>query len=436
MDTVSSILRHIAVFIITATILILLYLLVALIPRAKIQNNMEESAKYLQKIGAAFPRTTVGINCSRADYYADAVLLNVAYYLDQEHPAESISWARFYSEDAHDWNGMVTDYLPVAVEKQPDANQQYLRYWHGSLTIVRPLLISFNLDEIYRILGVVLWTMLGSIIVLLIRKRFVKEAVAFALSMIGVSVWYVPVCLEYLWMFLLMTSTSLIAIILALKKQYYRMPGIFLSIGMVAAFLDFFTTETITLLIPLMFMFMIWHKQKGGSPDWGVALKSAALWGIGYVAMWTAKWGFAAIALKTNVMPYVQSSIAEHLGVMDRTPLQLLWMRSIRRNISNLFTFNYGIIGAILTLLLFFCLVFLPICFNRISLKEKIQKKWVLFYLMIAAIPFLRFVVIPEHSAVHAWFTYRALAASIMAFILLFYELVDFNFKRNYLGEK
>ena len=206
--------------------LISLFLLVALIPRAKLQSNMEESAKYLQQKGAAFPFTTIGINCSKADYYADAVLLNVAYYLDEKHPAESISWARFYSEDAHDWTGMVTDYLPVAVEKQPDANQQYLRYWHGSLTIVRPLLISFNLGEIYRILGVVLWTMLGSIIVLLIRKRFVKEAVAFALSMIGVSVWYVPVCLEYLWMFLLMTSTSLIAIILALKKKYYRMPGI------------------------------------------------------------------------------------------------------------------------------------------------------------------------------------------------------------------
>ncbi len=436
MSTVKSILRYIVISIIIATLLISLFMLTALLPREKIQANMEKSANYLQEKGAAFPFTVLGINCSRADYYADAVLLNVAYYLDSEHPAESVSWAHFYSEDAFNWNGMVKDYFPTAVEKQPVPNQQYLRYWHGSLIVVKPLLIWLSISGIYRLLGAVLWILLGSIIVILIRKGFGKEAVAFILAMIAVSVWFVPVCLEYIWMFLVMTVTSLIVIHLSLKQQYRRMPGIFLCVGMLAAFLDFFTTETITLLIPLMFMYMIRHRQREGSPEWIPAIKCAVLWGIGYVGMWVTKWISAAAVLKRDVMPYVQNSITEHLGTAEGLPLQELWLKSIRRNIYNLSTLNYGMIGAILTLVFFFCMVFLPIYFNKITLKKQIQKKWVLLYLVIGTIPFLRFVVISEHSAVHGWFTYRALAASIMAVILAFYELVDFNFKQKHKGGK
>ena len=436
MSTVKSVLRYLAVFIATAAVLTALFVLVTFIPRETIQANMEASAHYLQEKGAAFPFTVPGFNCSRADYYADAVLLNAAYYLDPDHPAESISWARYYSEDAFDWNSMVTDYFPDAVEKQPEPNQQYLRYWHGSLVIVRPLLIWFSISGIYKLLGAVLWILLGSIVILLFRKGFGKEAVAFMLAMIAVSVWFVPVCLEYIWMFLVMEVTALIVIRLSLKQQYQRMPVIFLCVGMAAAFFDFFTTETITLLIPLMFMFMILHRQREGSPDWLAAVKCAVLWGIGYVGMWVTKWAFATAILKRDVMPFVQNSIVEHLGTADRLSLPELWLKSIQRNIYNLATLSYGMTGAVLTLLAFFCFVFLPVCFNRMTLKKQIQKEWCLLYLAAGLIPFLRFVVISEHSAVHAWFTYRALAASMMALILAFYELVDLNFKRKQTGEK
>ena len=117
MNKIRPILRYITIFIITAVLLICMFLAVARIPRERIQVKMEESAKYLQEKGAAFPLTTPGIDCGRADYYADAVLLNTAYYLDPEHPAESVSWAHFFSEDKYDWDGMVRDYLPAAVRE-------------------------------------------------------------------------------------------------------------------------------------------------------------------------------------------------------------------------------------------------------------------------------------------------------------------------------
>ena len=83
MGTLKLFLRYIAIFIITAAVLISSLLLVSLIPREKIQKNMEKSAAYLQQKGAAFPFTVIGVGCSHADYYADAVLLNVAFYFER-----------------------------------------------------------------------------------------------------------------------------------------------------------------------------------------------------------------------------------------------------------------------------------------------------------------------------------------------------------------
>ena len=146
--------------------------------------------------------------------------------------------------------------------------------------------------------------------------------------------------------------------------------------------------------------------------------------------MWITKWAFAAFVLKRNIAPYLQDNITFHLGLSNRLSMRFSWWTSIRLNVRNLLTFNYGILGTILTLLLFVCLVFLPILLGRTTLKRKIQTQWMILYLIIGMVPYLRYVVLSPHSIEHAWFTYRAQAASIMALILAFYELVDINFKQ------
>lgn len=116
--------------------------------------------------------------------------------------------------------------------------------------------------------------------------------------------------------------------------------------------------------------------------------------------------------------PFLTGAVAEE---HPKESIQSLWLElwNTRRHYDSL---------VLLWICLFACIP------EPDDIKKHIQKKWLLLYLIIGMVPFLRFVVISEHSAVHAWFTYRALAASVMAFILLFYELVDFNFKRKYVG--
>ena len=90
-----------------------------------------------------------------------------------------------------------------------------------------------------------------------------------------------------------------------------------------------------------MFVLVIQHRKKSGTPDWDFAAKSIVLWGIGYMGMWMTKWAFAAVVLRRNIMPYVHDSITLHLGLSDQLSLPQLWRKSLWMNVEKLLTFNY-----------------------------------------------------------------------------------------------
>lgn len=416
--------QYAVVFIVTAFILIAALVGVAKIPRESIYKNVEKSALYLQKKQGAFPITTLGLLCSSADYYADGVLLCIAYNLDPSRPAESVAWSRFYTKDRYDYNGFVKKYFPASVLKHLPANQQYLRYWHGSIAIVRPLLLLWDLTGMLHFLTAVLIALMIWLSLLLTRNGMKGEAIAFGVSMAAVSIWFVPLCLEYIWMFLCMTGASILIIKLSLRDQYKHFGRIFLVIGMIAVFLDFFTTETITLLIPLLFAMRIRNRREIRDGNWKLCLSCSVLWGIGYVGMWVMKWIFASAVLGMNVMPYVNSSISEHLGVDGRMSMPVLWVLSITRCFNKLFPFSYKLPGKITMILLIIVFIVYPVYTNRVELRTQIRKDMVKLYLTLGMIPFVRFLVISFHTYEHSWFVYRALAATVLALCFTIMEIV------------
>ena len=67
--------------------------------------------------------------------------------------------------------------LAEAVKTDPPANMEYLRYWHGSLMIIRPLLAILNIEQIYIFNSIVLLALLALLVVLLVKNGFKTEAV-------------------------------------------------------------------------------------------------------------------------------------------------------------------------------------------------------------------------------------------------------------------
>lgn len=414
--------KYILIFIITVFILTGSLIAVAKIPREAIQDNMLESAEYL----ASRPSRNFLINSIYAAYtdqLADSILLNITYNFDNQDPLHSIIWAKLSGYD-YEYSGQ---YLFESVRDGVTAEHEYLRYWHGSAVFVRLLHLIFNLHQIYLFHAMFIAALLILLVFILLRSSYIKEAVGVLISMISVSIWTVPFCLEYTWVFLTMLLASIIAVEMVIhgKEQWYG--AFFLITGMVTVYLDFLTTETLTLCIPLLLILSIRNRcEKAIRNQWLLTIKASLLWLIGYGGMWAMKWVISSAVLHQDVMQYVTGHISERHG---SNPFELsaeFVVQLLHRNVFRLFPFDYGIVGAAI-FFVFILMVIVLVYKRKVQLRESINGRMIALYSVIATVPFIRFLVMNNHSYGHSTFTYRALATTVLAICFILGELVEWS---------
>ena len=297
---------------------------------------------------------------------------------------------------------------------------------------MRVLHVFWNIRQIYIFHFILMAALLLILLIQLIRQKYYGEAISVILAMIVVSVWYVPLCLEYTYTFLCMLTASIIAVHLAIRRKYQRFSLFFLAVGMVTVYFDFLTTETLTLLVPLLLALRIRQRQdyQSGKIEWILAFRCCISWLVGFACMWVMKWVSASIVLGQNVMPYVNDHISERLdGYVGLSTGEYI-AQTIIRNLKILLPYEYGIAGAVVLMICLLLGVVLPVLLGKITLKKKISGTAILLYIALGLIPFLRFMVLLNHSYIHRFFTYRALAASILALCFIVLELVEKNEQR------
>ena len=205
MNKIKSLCKYVLIYIITVAILLGLLVLAAKLPRDKIKANIKDSIEFYKE------NDGIEILISRRDYsyvhyYADAILLNIIYNIDEDKPLESVLWANYYETVKADVNN---DFIKV-VEEDLKANQQYLRYWHGEIAMLSPLLIMFNMQQIYVINRVLLYGLVITLLVVLFIKNK-KLAIIYLISMIMIAFPVVPLLFEYSWTFYIMLIVSILA---------------------------------------------------------------------------------------------------------------------------------------------------------------------------------------------------------------------------------
>ncbi|MBE5940118.1 MAG: hypothetical protein E7266_06950 [Lachnospiraceae bacterium] len=424
MNKVRCIFKYIEVFLITLTLLTAMLVLSALIPRNAIKENTKKSAEYLCD-GELFGMTVKGVNGSKIDRYADSILLAIAYQYDSKEPLKSIMWSSYYHIDTENENVN----LLSAVNNGYEPNQQYLRYWHGSNAIVRPLLTVFSIEQIYVLNAVVLAVLTIILVVVLLKKKEYVLTVGVLLGLVLTSSWFVPLSLEYTWTYMLMLLMSVAVVILAYKIGWKPMGIFFMVAGMITNYMDFLTTETLTLLVPLLIVIWIDIRKNHSLPS-GIlknSAKTVIAWGCGYAGMWIMKWIMASVVLRENVMPYVSSNIEERLsGDVGVSLIQQLW-GAVYRNVSCLFPFEYGAIGAIIGVML----VILAVYIGFVYRKKSFNKYYIGIFVIVGLVPYIRYLILLNHSYLHCFFTYRAQMATILAIVLILGEMVEWRWFAN-----
>lgn len=419
MQVLKNCTKYILTFIITILLLMGMLVCSAMIPRTMIKENIEESAAYLCD-GELFGCVVKDVNGSKIDRYADSILLAISYQYDSDKPLTSVMWSSYYFSKYQNENFNLLD----AVTNDLEPNQQYLRYWHGSNAIVRPLLMVFNIKQIYILSGILLAGLVIILLTVLIKHKAYAPVVGVLAGLIGITFWFVPFSLEYIWTFFVMLVVSLVGVKQAYRGNAGKLGILFLITGMVTNYLDFLTTETITLAVPLLLI--IWIEQRetgyeGIQCSIKTTVKSVATWGFGYVGMWLMKWLIASIVLGENVMPYVSQHIGERLdGNLGLGPVQYIF-GAIWNNIMCIFPFEYGIMGTIIGIVLVIFVIYTGYVYHA----SNIDNKMILLYALVGLTPYIRYVVLHNHSYLHYFFTYRAQMATILAILLILEKLTD-----------
>ncbi len=395
--------------------------LVASIPQDYIAKHVDESADILLEKSVFF-YLNENDTASRIDRYADSILLNIAYSYNSEKPMESVARSSYYHKDTQNENQNLKD----AVEKKLSANTDYIRYWHGSNTIVKPLLLFTNINGIYIINASTIAILLFLLLILLRKRINLITSIWMFVSCIGISIWYVPFSLEYTWNIILMLIATTLSLFIHSKKLSTCL-CFFVIVGNITAFFDFLSTETITFSIPITCILLLKAKEdelKNTKNYMTLIIKTGLAWLTGYISAWLMKWSIASVVLQTNAFQLAlqQASMringeTEHISLFTQT------IGAVIRNASCLFPFSFIQNHSFVVILVITGSIAI---FYYLFKKEKDSALPTALFL-IAIIPYIRFLLISNHSYLHYFFTYRAQLASIFAIGLGFIHGIDYN---------
>ncbi len=404
-----------------AVILPALLILSALIPRQAIRKHSLESAQYLYD-RELFGYVVEGLEGSCIDKYADAILLNIAYHFSDEYPLRSVMLSAYYFTPDHEEN---ENYL-MAVRDDLGVNRQYLRYWHGSIALIRPLLLFLNVHGIYVLNAIVLVLLLAAFCVISVRLKEYPLLIAFVAAAVMTRAYYVPLSLEYTWTFLLMLILSILAILLYLKKMDRYYTAFFAVAGMLTSFVDFLTSETITLLLPLMVILWLGRRENRGEAflkrkDVRMSLACSIAWVLGYVCMWGMKWVMCSAVMKENAMPYVEEHVSERLGGDMGVGIASFLTGAMTRNIGCLFPLGYGSLGVMGFVILVLTAAYIGFVYRR----DGSDKGLILLLALVGIVPYVRYLVLHNHSYIHYFFTFRALYATVVSIVLIVAALIS-----------
>lgn len=370
------------------------------IPAEAVRENVKASVRILEQEGVRH-EAIPGYKGSRLDTFTDAIMLGNAVVMPEETAFKNaLLTHRLLTSEAIDALGQYLE------DESAVGTVPYSIYWHGYLTVLKPLLCVMSLGSIRFLLMAVQMLLLAAVAALLGRRgmaRFVLPLAAMAVSLCPPAVMS---CLTYSSVYLVGMGAAALILLAHERLERIGYGYVFLLVGVLTSFFDFLTYPIFTLGIPLAVLALA-TMQTGGHVR---PVRLAALcmaWGAGYGGMWAGKWLLVSALTEVDGLgealfevAYRTGSSLDDVGEVSATAglescmelllnplmvmvlaacvgacLLLLWCRGVRR-------------GAAADALALALIALLPVA-------------WLLFAC--------------NHSVSHAFFAYRSLSVLVFA---------------------
>ena len=428
MKKFTAILRRAAVFAATVLALWAALTAAAAVPNEQIYDNMLSSAMFF-KDKEPFPKNSQMRLVQ--DNYADVILLNVAWNMGVGEPfSAALDTAYFDGNDGTNDYGENWGFYQAIEGTAP--NTDYSRYWHGMAAVIRPLMLFTDIGGIKLIGTILAFVLLAGDAALLLKKKQFCAAGALVAAFLCVHVWNIGLSLEY--QRAVLVTLVLLSFYIIMERKDGALSILSVISGVMIAFFDFLTCETLTILVPLIIVFIM-RKQENRLPALKdsvlLSVKCGGAWLLSYAGTFLVKWTAASLVTGENKFAAALASVEERfVGEAEHLSPVAQFFLAPAANISTLFggyeRVEWGVIAAGLVIS---ALVFGAV-FYLFRSREKFDRSFTLIMLILGALPFVRFFLLNNHSYLHEFFTYRALASSILALFAGVWYTLEFRPKK------
>lgn len=423
MKTISLLFANlIATVIIGAMLLTLVYML----PVGRINKHVHESASVMEEEGA-YP--ILSQRCtSMLDNWTDAAMLLEAAYKNDDPAIKQAMLVNRGAITSSPQETLVEHYLN---NKPYEGEEEYARYWHGYLILLKPALMVMNYQTI-RSVNLVCELLLTALTAVLLWRRLnrfsgVSWVIAFLMLMPAAmaSNMFYSVCF-YIF------TLAVIAILLApeAKHRQYTL-FVFLNVGIAVAYFDQLSFPIVTFGVPAIIYLALAERESFKEKILNLVVFGAA-WLFGYAGMWLAKWLLASWITGQNVfanaLEYISLRTSSGLSdqyvdvksteaVLDGVSAMELRYVVTQINISKFLD----------TPVIWLLLVWLVFLFYFAAKKKGITNNFckdAALQLMVGISPFVWYFATMNHSFIHSRFTNKALVVSALALMLMLCQTI------------
>lgn len=386
-------------YILLVSIFTILLIAVFAIPTSAIKNNIDESAKQIQKEGLWFQ--PLGFYLYQIDNMTDCLMMNINASADSDNPIRS-SMMDNYSQpyeygDTGTYLKMDETTLDIAENGANESTvfSNYARYWHGYQVILRPLLYFFNYNQIRVINYITLFVLFTITIILLYKRLNILYALSFAVTLIISNIMIVPLAIQFSTCFYIALFGMIIILNCYRITDSKRLTMMFFTIGAFTSYMDFLTTPILTLGFPLLVIVAI-NKEK---ERLRTLFTQSFVWLLGYASIWASKWLIGWMLTGENIIDSAMACAQQRVGNTIVFGGAEMYMNQffdiILTKLSNMI---YPICIAIGIVTVLMILYFYK---KRDKLKEY---NWLV---IIALMPIAWFIIMKNHSLQHIFFTWR-----------------------------
>lgn len=442
-------LKIVALYALVFVILICIYMismtLSSLIPSSAMEKHVRESSETLIKSGRESEYYDLKYKEEGVFIFTDALMINTAYSIDSTEPIKSFMLARKnyipgqtkevyidnqynlgankkYIDDEGNLYQTKELYALMHGENIEDS-YEYARYWHGYLTILRPLLVLFNYETIRIISLIVTLTCIIALMFLLYKKVNLTSAIIYGIGFLSISIWIVTKSMNEILTFLIAFISS---IILLIRGKKIKNVGIFFFIiGSITSFTDFLTTPIVTLGIPAITYFLLLQKREEKITIKKYILELIKIvipWGLGYGITWASKWIITELCFDRPLISQVINQILfRSKGVLPTRVMKIKPSIILEANCNFL---SKPVILTLFCISIFYMLVVM--IKNRkenINIKENLKR--CIPYVITFMMPIVWYLTIKQHSYTHSFMVYRGLVVSIISMFIILSKLLE-----------